>query len=187
MAVVNGLEVNNIVKMVEDVKRTPASAQATFYAATNWKSGFHVEAEISNFTVGGAKLKHVKTFSVEGDHPKELLGTDKGPTSVEVLLAALGHCIASGWATYGAVLGIPVESVRIEVEGDIDLQGMLGLPEPGKVRPGFQNIRVTHYVKSKAPRDKLEQVNKMAEDLSPVKDSLRAIDYSSKLVIQQYL
>ena len=184
MTVVNGLEVNNTNKMVESVKSNPASAKATFYATTNWKSGFHNEAEISNFTVGGAKLKHAKTFKVEGDHPKELLGTDKGPASVEVLLAALGHCIASGWATYGAHMGVPVESLKIEVEGDIDLQGMLGLPEPGKVRPGYQNIRVTHYVKSKAPKEKLEQVKQMAENLSPTKDSLRAVDYSSKLVIQ---
>ena len=58
------------------------------------------------------------------------------------------------------------------------------LPEPGKVRSGFQNIRVTHYVKSTAAKEKLEQVKQMAEDLSPVKDSLRAINYSSKLVIQ---
>lgn len=184
MAVVNGLEANNISKMVEDVKRNPASAKATFYATTNWNGGFHNEAEISNFTVGGAKLKHAKIFKVEGDHPKELLGTDKGPTSVEVLLAALGHCIASGWATYGAHMGVPIESLRIEVEGDIDLQGMLGLPEPGKVRPGYQNIQVTHYVKSKAPKEKLEQVKQMAENLSPTKDSLRAVNYSSKLVIQ---
>ncbi len=184
MAVVNGIEVNNIVKMVEGVKGNPASALATFNATINWRGGFHNEAEISGFTVGGAKLKHVETFKIEGDHPKELLGTDKGPSSVEVLLAALGHCIASGWATYGAHMGIPVESLKIEVEGDIDLQGMLGLPEPGKVRPGYQNIRVTHYVKSKSPKDKLEQVKQLAEDLSPTKDSLRAVNYSSKLVIQ---
>ena len=184
MGVVNGLEVNNIGKMVEDVKRNPASAQATFYATTNWKSGFHNEAEISSFTVGGGKLKHTRTFKIEGDHPKELLGTDKGPSSVEVLLAALGHCIAGGWAIYGANMGIQIESLKIEVEGDIDLQGMLGLPEPGKVQPGYQNIRVTHYVKSKAPKDKLEQLKRMAEDLSPTRYSLRAVNYSSKLVIQ---
>jgi len=184
MAVVNGLEVNSIGQMVEGVKRDPASAQATFFATTFWKGGFHNEADISNFNVGGAKLKHVETFKIEGDHPKELLGTDKGPASVEVLLAALGHCIASGWATYGAFLGVPIENLRVEVEGDIDLQGMLGLPEPGKVRAGYLNIRVIHYVKSAAPREKLEQVKKMAEDLSPTKDSLRAVNYSSRLIAE---
>ena len=183
-AVVNGIQVDNIGKMVGGVKSNPASAQATFYATTNWKSGFNNEAEVSNFKIGGAMLKHAKTFKIEGDHPKELLGTDRGPSSVEVLLAALGHCIASGWAIYGASMGIQIENLKIEVEGDIDLQGMLGLPEPGKVQPGFQKIRVTHTVKSKAPKDKLEQIMHMAEDLSPTRYSLRAVDYSSKLVIQ---
>lgn len=184
MAVVNGLEVNNTNKMVESVKSNPASAKATFYATTNWKSGFHNEAEISNFTVGGAKLKHAKTFKVEGDHPKELLGTDKGPASVEILLAALGHCISNNWAMFGANMGVSIESLRLEVEGDIDIQGRMGLPEPGKVRPGYQIIRITHYVKSKAPKEKLEQLKQMAEDRSPTKDSLRAVSFSSKLVIE---
>lgn len=183
MAKVNGLEVNNIVKLVDDVKRNPSAFQITSYANSSWKSGFNVVAETSKFKVGGTLLKH-NTFKVEGDHPKELLGTDKGPSAVEVALSALGHCIAGGWAVNGAALGVPIESVKVEVEGDLDPQGMLGLPKPGKVRPGFQNIRVTHYVKSTAPKEKLEQVKQMAEDLSPVKDSLRAINYSSKLVIQ---
>ena len=183
MAKVNGLEVNDIVKLVEGVKANPSAFKTTFYANSTWKSGFNVVAETSDFAVGGTKLKH-ETFKIEGDHPKEFLGTDKGPSAVEITLSALGHCIAGGWGVNGAALGVPLESVRIEVEGDLDPQGMLGLPEPGKVRAGFQNIRVTHYVKSTAPKEKLEQVKQMAEDLSPVKDSLRAINYSSKLVVQ---
>ena len=62
---------------------------------------------------------------------------------MEVLLAALGHCISNGFAMYGAAMGIPIESLTVDLEGDIDLQGMLGLPEPGKVCPGFQEIRAT--------------------------------------------
>ena len=184
MAVVNGLEVNNTNKMVGSVKSNPASAQATFYATTNWKSGFHNEAEISNYTMGGAKLKHARTFKIEGDQPENFLGTDKGPASVEILLAALGHCISNNWAMFGASMGVSIESLRLEVEGDLDVQGRMGLPEPGKVRPGYQSIRITHYVKSKAPKEVLEQIKQMAEDRSPTKDSLRAVSFSSKLVIE---
>ena len=184
MAKVNGLEVNNITQMVEGVKVNPGMARATFSATTSWKSGVHNQAKVASFKLGGTKLTHSKTFIVESDHPKELLGTDQGPTSVELVLAALGHCIVGGWAMYGASLGLSIDGLRVEVEGDIDLQGMLGLPKPGKVRAGYQSIRVTHYVKSKAPRRELEQVKKMAEDLSPTKDSLRAVDYSSKLVVE---
>src|SRR3972149_8669953 len=184
MAVINGLKVNSVVKMVEDVKKNPSAFQSTFYAATTWKSGYNCVAEVRDFKVGGTTLSHTRTFKVEGDHPRDFLGNDKGPSAVELLASALGHCIAGGWAAAGALLGVSIESLRVEVEGDLDPQGMLGLPEPGKVRPGYQNIRVTHYVKSKAPKEKLEQVKQMAENLSPTKDSLRAINYSSKLVVQ---
>ena len=167
--VVNGLNVQGIQDMVEMVKAQPQVAKAAFYATTIWRGGFHNEAVVKPFSLGGARndTSRKKAFTIVGDHPQELLGTDKGPSSVEVLLSALGHCLASGWATYGASMDIPIEGLRIEVEGDIDLQGMLALPEPGAVPPGFQEIRATYYVKSSATKEQLEQLAQMAENLSP--------------------
>ena len=183
---INGLAVQGIQDMVELVKAQPAVASATFYSTTDWKSGFHNEATVKDFSLGGARneASRAQPFTIVGDHPRELLGTNEGPTSVELLLAALGHCLASGWATYGAVLGIAIESLRVEVEGDIDLQGMLALPEPGVVPPGFAALRATYYVKSGASREQLEQLAKMSEDLSPTRHSLRAVAFTSRLVVQ---
>ena len=184
--VVNGLNVQGIQDMVEMVKAQPQVAKAVFYATTIWRGGFHNEAVVKPFSMGGVMNDtRKKAFTIVGGHPQELLGTAKGPSSVEVLLSALGHCLASGWATYGANMGIPVEGLRIEVEGDIDLQGMLALPEPGAVPAGFQEIRATYHVKSSAPRDQLEQLAKMAEDLSPTRHSLRAVNFSSDLGVQE--
>jgi len=184
--IVNGLDVQQIQGMVDTVKKQPQVAQARFYATTTWKGGFFNEASIKDFSVGGVKntTSRAKPFIVPGDHSPEFLGENKGPASVELILAALGHCIAGGFAVNGAAMGIPVESLIVEIEGDIDLQGMLGLPEPGKVRPGFQEIRAKYYVKSKAPRDQLEKLAKMSEDLSPTKDSLRAVKFTSQLIVR---
>ncbi|MBM2832773.1 MAG: OsmC family protein [Dehalococcoidia bacterium] len=147
--IVNGLSVQGIQDMVKMVKAQPQVAKAVFYATTVWKGGFHNEATVKAFSMGGERNDSRKqAFTIVGDHPKELLGTDKGPSSVEVLLSALGHCLASGWAMYGAHMGIPIERLRVEVEGDIDLQGMLNLTQPGAVAPGFQEIRAMYYVKS---------------------------------------
>ena len=181
------IDVTSIQDLVETVKAQPQVAKAAFYATTIWTSGFHNEAVVKPFSMGGVRndTSRTKAFTIVGDHPQELLGTDKGPSSVEVLLSALGHCLASGWATYGASMGISIEGLRVEVEGDIDLQGMLALPEPGAVPPGYQEIRANYYVKSSAPREQLEQLAKMAEDLSPTRHSLRAVNFSSHLSIQE--
>jgi uncharacterized OsmC-like protein len=186
MKIVNGIDVEQIQGMVDAVKKQPPMAQFKIYAKTKWISGFNNEASIKDFELGGAMntTSRKSPFIIAGDHPPELLGTNKGPASPEVLLAALGHCIANGFAIYGAAMGIPIESLAVDLEGDIDLQGMLGLPEPGKVRPGYQEIRATYYVKSNASRDQLEKLAKMSEDLSPVRDSLRAVKFTSKLAMQ---
>ena len=185
--VVNGLRVQAIQEMVGAVKAQPQVAAATFSATTTWVSGFHNEATIKAFSLGGARndTSRHQQFTVAGDHPAELLGTDIGPASVELVLAALGHCIASGWAVYGAHMGIPFDSLRVEVEGDIDLQGMLALPAPGIVPPGFHHIRAAYHVRSSAPREQLEQLAKMSEELSPTRHSLRAVDFESHLIVEQ--
>jgi uncharacterized OsmC-like protein len=184
--VVNGLRVHGIQDMVGAVKAQPQMAAATFSATTTWRSGFQNEATIKAFALGGAENEaRQQQFKIVGDHPAELLGTDAGPTSVELVLAALGQCLASGWAVYGASMGISIDALRIEVKGDIDLQGMLALPELGAIPPGFQRIRASYHVNSSAPREQLEQLAKMAEDLSPTRHSLRAVAFDSQLVIEQ--
>ena len=155
------------------------------YSAQGWAGGPASTTRL-RFTVGGitSDTTRQQPFRIVGDHPPELLGTDHGATSVELLLAALGRCLASGWATYGAVLSVPLDALRVEVEGDVDLQGMLGLPEPGVVPPGFQEMRATYYVRSGASREQLLQVAKMSADLSPTRHSLRVVKFSSRLVIE---
>ena len=56
------------------------------------------------------------------------------------------------------------------VEGDIDLQGILGLSD--KVRNGYQGIRVNFKIKGDAPAEKLEQIVEQSRNRSAVYDVL---------------
>lgn len=183
--VVNGIDVKALNGTIEAVKGNPAIAQATFAVASVLEKGFNARAQTGPVTLGGQPLTgRTKSFRFEGDHPPELLGHDQGPAAVETLLAALGACVSSGFTTYGAALDIPVEKVRMDLTGYIDLQGMFGLPAPGVVRPGYERIHAKIFVKSRAPRAELEKLKEMAEGLSPVKDSLRAVAYTSELIVE---
>jgi uncharacterized OsmC-like protein len=181
----NGFDMQQMQGMVDAVRKEPQLAQATLYATVAWRSGFSTEASVKDFKAGGVRNETSRPtpFAIPQDHPPELGGTNKGATAGELLLASLGHCVSGGFAASAAVTGVPMDSLTVEAEGDVDLQGMLGLPEPGAVRPGFKEFRIRYYVKSRAPRAELEKVAKMAEDLSPVKDSLRAVKFSSRLVV----
>lgn len=183
----NGFDVEKVQGLVEFVKKQPEAGKAILSANVNWKGGWHTEALVKDFIVGGMKndTSRQKPFVIPQDHPQELGGgTNQGASAGELLLATLGHCVTGGFASSAVMMGIELESLRTEVEGHIDIQGMLGLPEPGVVRPGFQEFKVKYFVKSKAPRDQLEKAAKMGEDLSPVKDSTRAVKFSSQLFVE---
>jgi len=95
-----------------------------------------------------------------------------------------GGCIGSGFTTFGAAMGIPIERVTLDLTGYLDLQGFMGLPAPGVVRPGYERIHAAIRVKSRAPRAELEKLKEIAEGASPVKDSLRAVAYTSELIVE---
>lgn len=183
--VVNGIDTKALNDIMSAVKKQPAIAQSAFHVTSETRLGFATKSRTGEPTLGGQKMAgRTRTFTFEGGHPPELLGHDEGPAGVETVLAALGACIGGGWTTFGAAMGIPVERVRIELKGYLDLQGFMGLPAPGVVRPGFERIHATIHVKSRAPRDQLEKLKDVAEGASPVKDSLRAVPFTSDLTVE---
>lgn len=167
----NGIDVEALNSTIEAVKQNPLLAKCTFSTRTVWKKGFQNEAEIRDFVQAGETIKRGKTFHLPGDHPEGLLGHNTGPSAAETLIAATGACVAGGWATFGAASNIQIDSLRIDLAGDIDLQGFMGLDE--KVRPGLKKIRGKIFVKSPASDAQLRELKQTAEKMSPVVDSLR--------------
>jgi uncharacterized OsmC-like protein len=58
-----------------------------------------------------------------------------------------------------AAMGIPTEGIDVTVEGDLDLQGTLGISKEAPV--GFENIRVIFDVR--APQATKEQLSALQE------------------------
>src|SRR3989304_287035 len=88
------------------------------------------------------------TFAVEGT-------TEAG---FNTRSRARAPALSRGSARSGARRGTPAERVRADVTGYIDLQGFLGLPTPGAVRPGYERIHAKFTVKSRASRADLEKL-----------------------------
>lgn len=167
----NGVNVDQLVGTVEAVKQDPALARFQFRSTSRWQGGGRCQSTIESFYGVGGEQKHSRTHVIEGDEPAVLLGDDTAPNAVETVLAALASCLAVGYAYNAAAQGIAIEDLEFTLEGDLDLQGFLGLSD--QVRPGFQNIRVSYRVKSDAPRQKLEELCDYVQRTSPVLDIIR--------------
>ncbi|SFC23034.1 OsmC family protein [Tropicimonas isoalkanivorans] len=152
----NGVDVPTLLATLGVVKEMPAAAKFQFRAKGQWVSGTHSRAAINGYFGAGEEHGREADFVVEGDHPAVLCGADKAPTPVEYLLSALAACITAGIGNIASVRQIDLESVETTVEGDIDLQGILGLNE--EVRNGYEGIRATVRIKGDAAAEDLEKV-----------------------------
>ena len=166
----NGVDTPKLFATIGAVASQPALAQFRFRAQSHWVGGTQSRTTIAGFYGVGAEMQHDAPFQAVADHPKVLCGEDNAPAPVEWVLHALAACLTAGIANISAARGVTLHSVECSVEGDIDLQGILGLSD--KVRNGFQAIRVNYTVKGDAPEEKLRQIVDQARARSAVFDIL---------------
>jgi uncharacterized OsmC-like protein len=169
----NGVDTTTLFATLDAVKQAPAAAQFTFRARNRWLSGTHSQSTIHDFFGVGEERTHEAPTVVDVDHPTVLVGADNAPTPVEYVLHALAGCLTAGLANIAAARGIELGEVTSTVEGEIDLNGILGLdPE---VRNGFQHIRVGFTVSGDAEAEKLRQLVEQSRARSAVYDILTGV------------
>ena len=108
-------------------------------------------------------------FKILFDEPEDLGGNDTAMNPVEALLCTLGACQSIVATAFAASHDITFEEFHVELEGDLDPDGFMGLAD---VRCGFQEIRFVMHFKSKEPKEKLEEYAKFIEKTCPVGDCL---------------
>jgi uncharacterized OsmC-like protein len=144
-----------------------ANAATTWRASVRWTGGFRSEATVRDFA------------PIASDEPAGLGGTDLAPNPVEQLLAALGNCLAVGYAANASATGIELRDLRIELDGDLDLHTFLGLRDGNA---GFERIRVTVHLDADADRSAIDALHARVTSTSPVGHTLqRAVPVSIEL------
>lgn len=73
-------------------------------------------------------------------------GAGTGACSGDLLLGALAACAQITCQMVAAAMAIPTEAIGVTVEGDLDLQGTLGISKDVPV--GFETIRVTFDIRA---------------------------------------
>jgi uncharacterized OsmC-like protein len=136
------------------------------------RPGFGRTTSISTTTV----VAGLRCHSSEGVHgfdtdlPSALGGDSNGPTPGALLRAALGSCLAMCYRLRAARAGVQLRSIRVVVESDAEIEGML---DPGSSVPaGFTNLRYHVEIESDAAPRLIEQIVDEAERLSPILDAV---------------
>lgn len=159
----NGIDLGTLNETITAVKNDPALGKSTFRAHNTWIKGNHNRSTITGYYTAKEEMTHKQSFELHADEPPILAGNDEAPNPVEHLLNALASCVTTSMVAHAAVRGIEIERLECKLEGDIDLNGFLGLD--AKIPKGYTNIRMNYKVKTD-PKN-LQQLRQLA-DFSPV-------------------
>jgi uncharacterized OsmC-like protein len=168
-AVRNGVDTAQLFGTLDAVKADPELAKFQFRARNRWIDGAHNRSTIRDFYAAKQEdTSRSKEFVLEAGEPAILLGSDTGPNPAEYLLHALAACLTTSLVYVAAARGVHLTEVESTLEGDMDVQGALGLSDT--YRNGFEQIRVSFKVKGDAPEEKLREVVARAQQRSAVFD-----------------
>lgn len=164
----NGVNVEALLGAREALEAAPEAAQFKWRTTCEWVDGTHCKSTVSGFFGLGEERARGKDFTIEADHPEVFAAEDNAATPVEIVLSGLASCLTAGVAAVAQHRGIQLHSVTATIEGDMDLQGILGIDD--EVRNGFGNIRVHFDIDADADEDDLKALVAQSQKRSAVFD-----------------
>jgi uncharacterized OsmC-like protein len=164
----NGVNVEALIAAREALTQAPQAAQFKWRAACEWKDGTHSRSTVESFFGLGEEQHRKTTFAFDADHPEVFASEDKGATPVEYVLVGLASCLTAGIAAVAQHRKIQLRSVKATIEGDMDLQGILGIDSD--VRNGFDDIRIHFNIDADAKREDILALVAQSQKRSAVFD-----------------
>lgn len=140
------------------LRDAPERGHPTYRAAGTGGEGLRSEIRIGRHTV-------------VVDEPPSLGGEDGAPNPVETALAALLSCQVVTYRVWAAKLGIPLDDIAVDVDGDLDVRGFLGFDDA--VRPGFGGVRVHVRLSGPAEPQRYRELAAAVDEHCPVLDLFR--------------
>jgi uncharacterized OsmC-like protein len=164
----NGVNVAALLGAREALTKAPQAAQFKWRAACEWKNGTHSHSKVEGYYGSGQEHQHKKAFTFDADHPTVFASEDNGATPVEIVLVGLVSCLTAGVAAVAQHRNIQLRSVKATIEGDMDIQGILGIDSD--IRNGFGGIKVTYDIDADAKREDIEALVAQSQKRSAVYD-----------------
>ena len=142
-----------------------ATASAVAEDPSLARAGFAAEGELVGLTEVDVRIGE---RVVKVDQPETIGGTDRAPNPVQFALASVGSCVAHTYRFWSEKLDIPMDGLHVDVQGNLDIRGVLGLE--GGVRAGFRDVAVAVRISGPEPAERYEHLRSAVDEHSAVLD-----------------
>ena len=159
-------------KMRQGLEQAPTSGRVKNKAHVKWEGDVLCTSKVGNFP------------ALTIDEPPVFGGGNTAQSPADLVLSALGACQLIMYSALASCMGIQLDSLEVDLTGELDLRGLLGLGEKDGIPPGFQNIRFETRLRSPADTERLKELVDTVERQCPILDTmLRSIDVTGKALI----
>jgi uncharacterized OsmC-like protein len=164
----NGVDLAAVGELAQQLAEDPSAERSVWTARTTWTGAF-------------TSASHAREHGpIVSDEPELLAGGNSAANPVEYVLAALGSCLAVGYAASAAARGIELRTLEIDLSGTIDLRVFLGLEEG---HAGYDRIEATARVDSDAGDEELQALHEHVIRTSPVGNTIeRPVALDARIV-----
>jgi uncharacterized OsmC-like protein len=142
--------------LADRFRADPDRARVAIRVTTELEEGLHCEATVRGHTVAC-------------DEPRSFGGADSAQSPVELFLTSLATCQAITYRVWAAELDIALDRVEVEVVGDIDLRGFLGVD--GVQRAGYEKVTLRVSLTGAEPAERYRELAEAVDRHCPVMDA----------------
>lgn len=130
-----------------------------------------LQARVSAEGRSGVRRVRIREHQIISDSPPDFAGYNLGASSPEQQLGVLGSCVTHIFLIQAAQQQVPIDSLEVEVSGQIDARAG---------HPGYEHIPVyptdigyTVHIASPAPREQLDALFEAVERTCPILNLLK--------------
>ena len=112
----NGIDAPAQAATIRAIRERPDLAGVSFHAETRWGGGTRTSTTAGSFVAAGTEHHRQRQHQTETDLPLPFHGGDQAAAPAEIALHALGACLTGSLVYHCTARGIPVRSVKAELD-----------------------------------------------------------------------
>jgi uncharacterized OsmC-like protein len=157
MTILNNVNAGRLARIIKETETDKSKVKRSQKIEGEWlleEGGPQFRAEV-NFE--GGKI------IMESDQPTNLGGGGTRPGPLHYCFFGLVSCYTTTFATVASTMGVELKRLTARLESNLNFSRAFGLSQ----EPVIEKIHITLEVESEAPREKLEEIERLAYERCP--------------------
>lgn len=159
MKCLNGIDLDKlqVTRRLIEADASGSLANPHYESTIVWNNAYQTKSQVTDGQ------------EVIGDEPEQYGGKGSGITPQDLLLTAIGNCLAATYIGGLSAAGVTVTSLRLNVSGCVNFRAAYDLEI---ANPGFENIKIAVDIQTDSSPTKVQKILGKLLHTAPIPDTI---------------